>query len=499
MNFLLRLFLLIIYINKSLEEDKVTFLNIHKKGQTVGDAIVIQSEGQYAMIDVGLRNVTEEPNKISFERIEQFFKKNSIPKLEWILLTHNHHDHVGGIKALLNIVNVGKVYAKNYTAADVSCKVNGKLTDKTTRLKRWNDKIDAIKNKIGENNLYYIKGRNNTEVTLGNYDFKFFNTLQAFKNHSNYCKEKCCNENVNSIVATARNRKHNTYYYFSGDIQTYPPSLAKIIDKKTNKKHKLQFWARKAIKHWTDVTSNEKKNKKFDHFHVYKVSHHGNLEKKKNDDNYVYDKKNNNKKVIELLNPDICVISTFNPKDPLNSMIKGVNKKIEIKYTKDEEVGVIIDDEKDLKNIKNATAKKTTTKKTTTKKASTKKATSKKKSTKKTTKKSSTKKASTKKATTKKATTKKNNTKKNNTKKNNTTNKNNSSKKNNTKKNNTTNKNNSTKKNNTKKNNTTNKNNFTKKNTTPKKKTISKKNNTIKKNTTSKKNNTTKKNNTKKK
>jgi len=317
MKFFLTLFLLIICINKSLaanKSDKVVFLNIYNKDQDIGDAIVIRSNNQYAMIDTGLKS--------TFQKVKSSIK--NIPEFEWVLITHNHGDHIGGLMDLLKTKKVKYIYTKDYIGTDMNCKEGYSKKDK-----KWEQLKDDIKalGKKKENKGYYNlriirkegDKEKNTKPTLGNYKFKLFNIEQAFSSYTNYCKNNCCNENVNSIVATAVNEDGNKFYYFAGDIQEYPSD--KLFDKeRTN--HALTHWVKEAKNYWTSLGFT------INHFHVYKVSHHG-LRKNK----YGY---NNRKSVFKSIKPDICVVTTYTTREKLEKQINQAKeevKKEENKFT----------------------------------------------------------------------------------------------------------------------------------------------------------------------
>jgi len=148
---------LIIYINKSLGVvlkelyDEIVFLNIYDKEQNIGDAIIIHSNDKYAMIDTGLAKEDENGGNVSFKGISDYINAQGITELEWVLLTHNHADHVGGMKDLLDIVKVKKVYTKSYNAYDEACHKESK----EELLRDWNTLMDTIKAKTRRQSSFY--------------------------------------------------------------------------------------------------------------------------------------------------------------------------------------------------------------------------------------------------------------------------------------------------------------------------------------------------------
>ena len=247
--------------------DKITVLDIQTYDDPIGDCIVIQSSNAkgtliYGMIDTGKNRA------VSYNKILGYLKENNVKQLKWILLTHFHDDHTGGIYKLLeNGIKVKKIYTKKYRNLDSTIdtsKYNSVADFRKDRKQRWNTMVNTINSKNIP--IAYISANANDNVQLGNYKFKFFNVNEAFENYGETCVQfKNCNENTNSIVTVVQN--NGKYYYLNGDIDTYSTSFSKSKDenlKKAYNQRTVDKWVTKAMKYYNI--------KQID---VMKASHHG--------------------------------------------------------------------------------------------------------------------------------------------------------------------------------------------------------------------------------
>jgi len=283
--------------------DEVVFLDLQDKNQHIGDAIIIHSGNKYAMIDVGYRKFNKSnKHHVSYEAVSNYLKTHlksqENPTLEWILFTHNHPDHTGGIIDLVNLkinnkpLKIKKVFTKHYNNIDMNCKDKTLEKCRKERKDTWNEILGAFKK--GNIDVNYINTSNNSIPNIGNFQFKLFNTRQIHRQEfkticDNLNKKESvnhqCNENANSIIVTAKNK--NRYYYFSGDIASPPKELTAVY-----KENFITDLVKNATKYYEKLDG-----KKFDRFDVFKASHHG-------------FKGNNGKKPYNVIRIDNCIITT---------------------------------------------------------------------------------------------------------------------------------------------------------------------------------------------
>ncbi len=101
----------------------VSYLNV---GQA--DSILIEINNKYALIDAG--------NNADGEKLVKYFKDLGISRFDYVIATHGHEDHIGGMDDIINNFDIGKFYMPNYI----------------TTTKTFEDVLDALKTKnIGIN------------------------------------------------------------------------------------------------------------------------------------------------------------------------------------------------------------------------------------------------------------------------------------------------------------------------------------------------------------
>lgn len=102
----------------SLDNLKVYYIDV---GQA--DSILIMNQNQSMLIDAG--------NNEDGQNVVDFIKAQGIEKLDYIIGTHPHEDHIGGMDDVINQIDVDKIY----------------LPEIQTNTKTYEDVLDAIQNK----------------------------------------------------------------------------------------------------------------------------------------------------------------------------------------------------------------------------------------------------------------------------------------------------------------------------------------------------------------
>ena len=90
--------------DKSIESVSIKETSVHFIDTGNSDAILIKGE-KSVLIDGGDNN--------DEEMIVEYLKKEGIKKLDYMVATHNHADHIGGLDEVLNDMEVGHVFVSN--------------------------------------------------------------------------------------------------------------------------------------------------------------------------------------------------------------------------------------------------------------------------------------------------------------------------------------------------------------------------------------------------
>lgn len=252
--------------------DRVYFLDVtdEKSGKIqAADAIILESNGKYAMIDVGVREKDQK------NRIAKYLKDIGVQELEWILITHTHSDHYAGLSKVLDTVTVKNVYVK-----DISKGKSGRKNSYKTNI------VNVIKNNARNKNITKIcdvKDSRYRNLTVGEIKIKLYNAAT-----DNLQKKDSSNgENVNSVTALAT--VNGKKIYFAADI---------VNDKKIK------------------VNAENAAAKKVGKVDFYKVAHHS------------YSPNNDNE-ALKYLKPKECVVTNTIPSKKAST--KGAHDRV-LKY-----------------------------------------------------------------------------------------------------------------------------------------------------------------------
>lgn len=122
---------------------KISYLDV---GQA--DSILIQNNGENMLIDAG--------NNEDGELLVHYFQDQGITDFKYVVGTHPHEDHIGGLDDIINNFNITTIY----------------LPDVITTTKTFTDVLDAIENK----NMTYTVPKIDQIITLGDAQLKVIYT-----------------------------------------------------------------------------------------------------------------------------------------------------------------------------------------------------------------------------------------------------------------------------------------------------------------------------------
>lgn len=82
-------------------------LKIHYIDVGQGDSILVEGANKNLLIDAGPR--------VSTDKLMTYLKKQKIKKLDYVIATHPHEDHIGGMSSVIKQYNIGTFYAPKVT------------------------------------------------------------------------------------------------------------------------------------------------------------------------------------------------------------------------------------------------------------------------------------------------------------------------------------------------------------------------------------------------
>ena len=148
---------------------KVHFINV---GQA--DSILIQQGNSSMLIDAG--------NNGDSENVKNYLSNQGITKLNYVIGTHPHEDHIGGLDYVINSFEIGKIYMPKATSttktfSDVVSAIKNKGMQITTPVPGDSFKLGQAECKILAPNSSSYEDLNNfyvvIKVTFGNNTFMF--------------------------------------------------------------------------------------------------------------------------------------------------------------------------------------------------------------------------------------------------------------------------------------------------------------------------------------
>lgn len=134
-----------------------------------GDCILLESEGDYVLIDAGEAEYSA--------TVCQYLENNNVSSLDYVIATHPHSDHCGGLTEVIETFSVD-----NFITVE---------TDQQT--KTWLNVLYAVSN----NNVNYIDAEVKDTYTFGNSSFEIMgpygHNYEDYNDYSVVVKAKCGN------------------------------------------------------------------------------------------------------------------------------------------------------------------------------------------------------------------------------------------------------------------------------------------------------------------
>lgn len=169
-------------------------LSVHYIDVGQGDCSLIICNGKTVLIDTG--------DKFYSKKVIDYIKSQNITRLDFIIISHPHLDHIGGLEDIINSFQVGDIYMQKLSDGNLPTDYN------------YNDFIDKISRKC------VIK----SPVTGEKIDLQSA-TLEFIVPSATY-------ENLNNISIVTKLTHGDNSFLFTGDIESQAEK--EILDSNAN-------------------------------------------------------------------------------------------------------------------------------------------------------------------------------------------------------------------------------------------------------------------------
>jgi len=193
--------------SKNNDRDRIHFLSTGSS-----DAILLESGGSFALVDCA--EDSDNPRgfkELAYDGYEQLVleylkmnaaDENGIVKLDFILGTHSHSDHIGGFDTIISddSVKIGKAYLKKYDENQIV----------SSEVDHWDNKevYEQMINALNQKNVPIISDIDDKPFSFGNFTVTFFNTKDN--------NPEKVGENDNSVGVLIE--KNGARIFLAGDI-----------------------------------------------------------------------------------------------------------------------------------------------------------------------------------------------------------------------------------------------------------------------------------------
>lgn len=263
--------------NRIEASQKKTQLKVHFLDVGCGDCILIQygsgKNAQYGMIDAGPVYYTKTNKKKvnTADRARQYLKKQKIEHLKFVLLTHPHQDHIGGMIKILDDpkIKIDTIYGNDFDLKVLqSSKDKKKQTASTATMKKYRDDenvyakvITRIQKKVKKQETTYIVPKAKDKVYLGKACLTFYGVIKANYHYGRRGDLNYRQVNKYSIVSRLTYGKNT--FLMTGDAQK------ETIEQLVKKGYNLHAQVLKVPHHGMQDILNDGKNKKTDHKYLF--------------------------------------------------------------------------------------------------------------------------------------------------------------------------------------------------------------------------------------